>query len=93
MIDIAAVREAFYDNVISDIALVRSKNDIADALTKYVNQVAICAVMHSGQISINCEQWIKRRNKNAPIIEDHENGNLQMKVNVENYAFNLYLMT
>lgn len=60
MLDIAASREAFRDKIISDIGFVRSNKNVADGLTKEMNQTALRTVLQSGKLSISPDQWIIR---------------------------------
>lgn len=60
MLDIAAAREGFKDELISNIGLVRSKHNIADGLTKEMNQSALRNILETGQLKIECNQWIIR---------------------------------
>ena len=60
MLDIAAAREGFRDNVISDIGVVRSSQNIADGLARSVSQTALQHVVSSGLLAIRPEQWISR---------------------------------
>ena len=58
MLYIAASREAFRDRVISHIGFVRSKQNIADGLTKGLNQSALRKVLGSAMVDIDPEKWI-----------------------------------
>jgi len=60
MLDIAAAREGFRDRVISDIGFVRSTHNLADGLTKPMQQAALQAVLKSGRLTTHAEQWIIR---------------------------------
>ena len=60
MLDIAAAREGFRDRVISDIGFVRSSHNLADGLTKPMQQASLQKVLKSGTIDIDVEQWIIR---------------------------------
>ena len=60
MLDIAAAREGFRDRIISDIGFVRSKANLADGLTKPMQQAALQTVLATGQLHISVEQWIIR---------------------------------
>lgn len=64
MLDIAAAKEGFKDRLISDIGLVRSKENIADGFTKNMSQVALRDILISGTLTIYCEQWIIRKDSN-----------------------------
>ena len=60
MLDIAAAREGFSTRAISDIGLVRSDLNLADGLTKTMNQAMLLKVMKLGKLSRRAEQWIIR---------------------------------
>jgi len=60
MLDIAAAREGFRDRVISDIGFVRSSHNLADGLTKPMQQAALQSVLKSGKLTTRAEQWIIR---------------------------------
>lgn len=60
MLDIASVREAVREKVISDIGFVRSSRNIADGLTKNMSQKQLFTVLRSGFLELQIEQWIIR---------------------------------
>ena len=60
MLDIAAAREGFRDKVISDIGFVRSSKNLADGLTKPMNQSRLKEVLETGYLEVSPEQWIIR---------------------------------
>ena len=60
ILDIAAAREGFRDKVISDIGLIRSRKNLADILTKPMNQAMLREVLSTGNLSVEPEQWIIR---------------------------------
>ena len=60
MLDIAASREGFRDKVISDIGFVRSSRNLADGLTKPMNQAMLREVLANGHLNVEPEQWIVR---------------------------------
>ena len=60
MIDIAAAREGFKRKEISDIGFVRSSNNIADGLTKAMNQSALLRILSTSTLHVNAEQCIMR---------------------------------
>ena len=60
MLDIAAAREGFKDKTISDIGFVRSSQNIADGLTKAMQQRALQTVLTNVFLSVTPEQWIIR---------------------------------
>ena len=60
MLDIAASREAFRDKVISDIGFVRSNKNLADGLTKEMNQSALRKFLDTGTLVVDPDQWIIR---------------------------------
>ena len=61
MLDIAAAREGFRDKLISDIGFVRSSMNLADGLTKSMNQARLREVITSGHLDISPELWIIRK--------------------------------
>ena len=61
MLNIAAAREGFKNNTISDIGFVPSSNNMADWLTKQMNQAMLWEAINSGVLSIQPEQWIVRK--------------------------------
>jgi len=60
MLDIAAAREGFRDKIISDIGFVRSSYNLADGLTKPMQQASLQSVLKSGKLTARAEQWIIR---------------------------------
>lgn len=56
MVDIAASREAFRDNIILNIGIVRKSNIIADGLRKKMNQSAPRKLLYDLWISVEPEQ-------------------------------------
>lgn len=60
MLDIAAAREGFRDRVILDIGFVRSNDNLADGLTKPMQQAALQRVLKSGNLQTRAEQWVIR---------------------------------
>lgn len=60
MLDIAAAREAFQDQTISNIGFVRSSKNIADGLTKPMQQATLRDAVSEGVLSVEPEQWIIR---------------------------------
>lgn len=58
MLDIAAAREDFKDNLISDISIVRSSHIIADGLTKTMCQRSLHRVLEFGRLNVKPEQRI-----------------------------------
>ena len=60
MLDIAAAREGFREKLISDIGFVRSSFNVADGLTKPMQQRSLQAVLMTGRLDVNPEQWIIR---------------------------------
>jgi hypothetical protein len=59
-IDIALAREGFDRNWISDIALVSSKDNLADALTKPLVSERLLETMKSSQLDVQAVKWIIR---------------------------------
>lgn len=62
MLDIAAAREAFRDEIIYDIGLIRTKWNIADGVTKQTSQVSLREVLSTGKLNLISEQCIIRMN-------------------------------
>lgn len=60
MLDIAAAREVFRDRIISDTFFVRSSNNLANGLTKSMQQAALQLALRTGKIYARPEQWIIR---------------------------------
>ena len=60
MLDIEAAREGFMEKRISDIGFVRSSCNVADGLTKPMQQRSLQAVLMTGKLDMNLEQWIIR---------------------------------
>lgn len=51
-LDIAADREEFLDNIISDVGFIRSSNTFADGFTEAMSQAALQSLVLSGIIVI-----------------------------------------
>lgn len=66
MIDIASAREGFKNRDISDIGFVRSGHNIADGLTKSMNQSSLMLCLRSSKLNVNPEQWIMRSGRSSP---------------------------
>ena len=60
MLDIAAVREGFWDKVISGIGFIRSSQNLADGLTKPMAQASLRVFLSTGSLDVKPEQWIIR---------------------------------
>lgn len=60
MLHIAAALEGFRDKFIYEIGFVRSGNNVADSLAKYMNQEKLCNVISPGHLEVETEQWIVR---------------------------------
>lgn len=58
MLDIACPREGYLRHDISDIGLVRSGDNIADVLTKQMNQSALRTMMSTGKVEVEPVHWI-----------------------------------
>lgn len=58
ILEIAAAREGFNNKTISDIGFIRSTANIADDLTKQMEQAIIMTVVSSGKLDVVPEQWI-----------------------------------
>ena len=56
MLDIAAAREGFREKVISDIGFFRSSCNVADGLTKPMQQRSLQAVLMKGRLDVSPEQ-------------------------------------
>lgn len=57
MLEIAAAREAFGNDDISDIGLTSAVQNIADGLTKYISQAALCNTLF-GSFNATSVQWV-----------------------------------
>ena len=52
MVDIASIREAYNDHIISNIALIRSEHNAADAMTKVTQKYCLARnTAHSSSVS------------------------------------------
>ena len=60
MLDIACAREGYRRKDIHNIGFVRSGDNVADGLTKSMQQATLRAVLKSGKLVVNPEQWIIR---------------------------------
>ena len=60
MLDIDAERQGHKRLEMSNIGFVRSSKNLADGLTKSMQQAAIFDVMSNGWLKIEPEQWIIR---------------------------------
>jgi len=60
MIDVAAARETYNRNEMSNVGLVKSEQNVADGLTKQRLCSALDAVLRTGRDVIPVEQWIIR---------------------------------
>lgn len=60
MIDVAAAREAYKRNEISNVGLVKSEHNVADGLTKPGPCAALEAVLRTGRDTNPVQQWIIR---------------------------------
>jgi len=60
MLDIACTREGFARGDISNIGFIRTRDNLADGLTKPMNQSALQSVLMSGKLRLQPEQWIIR---------------------------------
>ena len=58
MLDIAAAREGFREKVISGIGFVRSSCNVADGLTRAMQQRSLQTVLMTGRLDVSQEQWI-----------------------------------
>lgn len=67
MLDIAAARQGFNNFEISNIGFVRTADNIADGLTKAMNQMALRHVLTSAELRPRGEQWIVRDNPRSPL--------------------------
>ncbi len=63
MIDIAAAREGYMLGDISDIGHVSGGKNIADGLTKRINQAALLDVLHTAKLNVEVTKWIIREPK------------------------------
>eukprot|EP00171_Calliarthron_tuberculosum_P022574 IDg22574t1 len=60
MLDVAVAREGYRKKEISDIGFVRSSHNLADGLTKLMNQAALRDLMSTSKLKVEPEQWIIR---------------------------------
>ncbi len=60
MSDIAAAREGYRRGDISNIHFVRSSKNLADGLTKPMNEASVLSVLRSGKLCVEPDQWIIR---------------------------------
>ena len=58
MPDIAAARQGYKRQEITNVGLVRSSKNLADVRTKTTNQASMLDFMRAGKILIEPEQWI-----------------------------------
>ena len=58
MIDISAIREAYSDTTLSNIALIRSEFNPSDSLTKLNGNSAMKHLLHTHNIDHPVEQWV-----------------------------------
>ena len=65
MLDVYAARQGYKQQDISNIGFVRSNQNISDRLTTSMNQEALRNAITSGKLSIEVEQWIIRKPKDA----------------------------
>jgi hypothetical protein len=56
--DIASIREAYSDRPSSNIALIRSEHNAADAMTKIAQNAALQAILHTHRVSHPLEQYV-----------------------------------
>ncbi len=63
MLEIAAAREGYRRKDISNIGFFRSSKNLADCLTKPMNQANLLSVLRSGKLSVEPDQWIIREPK------------------------------
>ncbi len=61
MLDVAAAREGFQSKLISDIGFVRSSHNLADGLTKPIQQSALQTALSTSTLAVQSEQWIVRK--------------------------------
>ena len=60
MVDIAAAREAYDENIISNFGLIRSEFNLADSMTKIGSHSALLTVMQDCHLKHPVEQFIIR---------------------------------
>lgn len=60
MIDVVCAREGLKRNEISEIGCIKLEHNLADGLTKQMNQAKIQNLLTTRKLSIKVEQWIER---------------------------------
>jgi hypothetical protein len=60
LVDLAAVRQGYRAYDVDDIILVRSSDNLADALTKRMEPSAITDLLQTGQHVVRAAKWIHR---------------------------------
>lgn len=66
MLDVAAAREGFKNQDISNIGLVRSESNVADGLTKQMAQATLRTILEHSTHTPNPVQWIIRHDFDKP---------------------------
>lgn len=66
MLDVAAAREGFKTQDISNIGLVKSEHNVADGLTKEMTQATIRSILQLGMHKPKPVQWIIRHDHDRP---------------------------
>lgn len=64
MVDINAVREAYLNKIISNVALIKTQYNIADSLTKIGSNQALIRLLMTHRIEHPIEQYVIERKKN-----------------------------
>ncbi|CDF38174.1 unnamed protein product [Chondrus crispus] len=60
MVDISASRQAYREGSISDVALIPSEDNVADAFTKVCSNGALNRLLRSGKLQHRVTQWVIR---------------------------------
>ena len=58
IVDIASIREAYSDHIISNITLIRSEHNAADAMTNVTQNTALQEILHTNRVSHPLEQYV-----------------------------------
>ena len=60
MVDISASRQVYREGSLSDVALIQSEENVADALTKVRSNGALNRLLRSGKLQHRVTQWVIR---------------------------------
>ena len=62
MIDLHATKDSYDKFEITNVALIRTDQNLADSLTKDTTSRRLLHVMHSGKDNVTVSQWVERKN-------------------------------